>query len=773
MKREYKIIILVILVISIVALVLTSSYALFSFEEKGKIENKLVTGVYSSCEYANGTTWNFDYTGSEQTFTVPCDGEYKLETWGAQGGNSNTEYIGGYGGYSSGISKLDNSTQLYINVGGVGGTNATPYSTIGAQGGYNGGGDSKPLTRANHLYGAGGGATHMAIKSGLLYTLENYKDNILIVSGGGGGGRWQQNYEASRGNGGSGGGIIGVTGEQLGSNITYATGGTQTSGGDIIYVSGTTIEAATTTYAMVYGKGTFGKGATVTGGSAGGGGYYGGAGTVAAGGGGSGYIGNSLLTNKVMYCYNCQESSEESTKTVSTTCTSQTPTENCSKQGNGYAKITLVKADKPIKKYTETILNGTDPVLKNNLVPIKIASDRTVSKADITKEWYSYANKEWANAVILKDETKTYNNGDTIPEDNIESYFVWIPRFKYQIFDEGNYTSLTGIQDKTQTINIVFENKDTTPSNGTTKGDWLTHPAFTSFDSNGFWVGKFETGYDKAASTSAAEANSVDTSKIIIKPNVYSWRNLTVGNMFKNSYDYQRNLDSHMMKNTEWGSVAYLQHSIYGSQTSVRINNNSSFITGYVTIIEPTLGYNGATSIDGNRSEGTQLGKDGTYTVNYLNSNSGVASTAGNKTGIYDMSGGAWEYVAGYTTGASTVGGSSKIASLYSNFFTNSTYTKYWDKYTSTTNIQFNNRILGDATGEMGPFGNETDPDGYTRIKSSWYGDYARIINSSYPWFLRGGDFGFGTESGAFAFYDFSGTTYASSSFRIILTPTT
>ena len=422
------------------------------------------------------------------------------------------------------------------------------------------------------------------------------------------------------------------------------------------------------------------------------------------------------------------------------------------------------------RDYSESILNGTDPVLKDNLIPIKIASDGTVSKADIKKKWYKYENKEWANAVILKDESITYNNGDTIPESNIESYFVWIPRYKYQIFDEGNYTGLTSIQNKVQTINVVFENKDTTPSNGTTKGTWLTHPAFTSFDSNGFWVGKFETGYDGATSTSAAQVNSVDTSKIIIKPNVYSWRNITVGNMFKNSYDYQRSLDSHMMKNTEWGSVAYLQHSIYGSQSSIRINNNEAFITGYTSTTEPTLGYNG-TSIDGNRHESTSLGVDGTYTVNYLNANSGVASTTGNRSGMYDMAGGAWEYVAGYTTGATTVGGSSGIASLYSNFFTNSTYTKYWDKYTSTTNTQFNNRILGDATGEMGPFGSEKDSNVSTSYKSSWYGDYAYLIRSSKPWFVRGGRWADGTATGAFAFHDNSGTTDANSSFRIILTP--
>ena len=422
------------------------------------------------------------------------------------------------------------------------------------------------------------------------------------------------------------------------------------------------------------------------------------------------------------------------------------------------------------RAYKEDILNGTDPVLKDNLIPVTISTDGTVKKADIKKKWYKYENKEWANAVILKDETITYSENEVIPESNIESYFVWIPRYKYQIFDEGNYTGLTAIENKVQTINVVFENKATTSSNGTTKDSWLTHPAFTSFDSNGFWVGKFETGYDGATSTTEAQVNSIDTSKIIIKPNVYSWRNMTAGNMFKNSYDYQRNLDSHMMKNTEWGAVAYLQHSAYGSQVSVRINNNEAFITGYASTSEPTKGYNGA-SIDGNMHEATSIGVDGTYTVNYLNANSDVASTTGNKTGVYDMSGGAWEYVTGYTTGASTVGGSSEITNLYPNFFTDSTYTKYWDKYTSTTNTNYNYRLLGDATGEMGPFGSEKDPDGTSRYKSSWYGDYAYFVASSYPWFVRGGNWYHGSLSGAFAFNLNTGGTSTFNSFRIVLTP--
>ena len=435
---------------------------------------------------------------------------------------------------------------------------------------------------------------------------------------------------------------------------------------------------------------------------------------------------------------------------------------------NVYANAELIPVP---TAYTESILNGTDPVLKDNLIPVTIDTDGTVKKANIYSEWYNYGNKEWANAVILKDESKQYSNNEAIPESNIESYFVWIPRYKYQIFDEGNYTGLTAIENKVQTINIIFENKDTAPSNGTTKDSWLTHPAFTSFNSNGFWVGKFETGYDGSTTTAEAQVNSVDTSKIIIKPNVYSWRNITVGNMFKNSYDYQRSLDSHMMKNTEWGAVAYLQHSIYGSQSSIRINNNSAYITGYAATEEPTIGYNGGTSIDGNRNESTALGVDGTYTVNYLNNNSSVASTTGNKTGIYDMSGGAWEYVAGYTTGATTIGGSSGITNLYSNFFNDSNYTKYWDKYASTVLTQFNNRILGDATGEIGSFGSVPDPDGYNRYNSSWYNDLANFPYSSAPWFVRGGFWSNGIGSGMFAFYAHTGATYADYSFRVILTP--
>ena len=67
-----------------------------------------------------------------------------------------------------------------------------------------------------------------------------------------------------------------------------------------------------------------------------------GLGDYGTGGGGSGYIGNTLLVDKIMYCYNCATSNDESTKTVSNTCANSSPTENCSKIGNGYARITYL-----------------------------------------------------------------------------------------------------------------------------------------------------------------------------------------------------------------------------------------------------------------------------------------------------------------------------------------------------------------------------------------------------------------------------------------------
>ena len=404
--------------------------------------------------------------------------------------------------------------------------------------------------------------------------------------------------------------------------------------------------------------------------------------------------------------------------------------------------------------YKEELLNGTDPVIKENLVPVTIADNGEVTYANTQKKWYSYENKKWANAVILN-EGVTYNVGDIIQESDIESYFVWIPRYRYQIFDEGNYT--TYIESKptesiAKEIQIEFESNSIEPSTGSKVNEWLTHPAFTNFDVNGFWVGKFETGYEGATSIDTAQVNAIDSSKVIVKPNVYSWRSSTVSNMFKTAYDYERNLDSHMMKNTEWGAVAYLSHSKYGINTEVRINNNSNFLTGYSAVDETDQSiYPG------------EYGTDSSKTLPYNISTGYKASTTGNITGIYDMSGGAWEYVGAYMPSSNDASGFSASELT--------TYSKYLDLYPNNTTVtSWNNRILGDATGEMGPFYYYADEDSKKRNHNSWYKNDSNFVESINPWFARGGAYNHGIIAGQFFFGRNTGDGYINAAFRLVLT---
>jgi len=381
-----------------------------------------------------------------------------------------------------------------------------------------------------------------------------------------------------------------------------------------------------------------------------------------------------------------------------------------------------------------------------------------------------------------------YEANEVIPEDIIESYFTWIPRYRYQIFDDGNYPTRTsdtsGLDNNAvQTIQVVFESKDTPVSNGSTVGSWLTHPAFTAFNSNGMWVGKFET------SKFSGSDNARNGEAVQIKPNASSWRNIQVSNAFYTSYDYKRNLDSHMMKNMEWGAVAYLQHSIYGSRESVRMNNNSSYITGYAANNEPTCGYTGTNETCNKYCD------DGTCNQPYNTSVGYTASTTRNVSGIYDMAGGSWEYVMGVMLdeAGNPVSGRNNLynsgfngtltcptcdtASGNDSSITNITNgyewpeVKYYDTYSYQNNDEhYERRILGDATGETGSFGT-TRYLAESRVVNSWYNDEAYFVCSAIPWFVRGAAPTYGVYTGIFTFSNHYGAPWDHLSFRVVLTP--
>ena len=445
------------------------------------------------------------------------------------------------------------------------------------------------------------------------------------------------------------------------------------------------------------------------------------------------------------------------------------------------ARVTVEGEYYPV--YTEEILNGTDPVLKEGLIPVTIENDGTVHKADINSEWYRYEEKKWANAVILNDETKVYQNNEVIPEESIESYFVWIPRYRYQIWDNGMYYELSdSVENKAQEIKLVFENKETQLSKGTKKGDWLTHPAFTAFDTNGMWVGKFETGYKGSTDTTSAQKNVNEPESVQIKPNVNSWRRIQVANAYLTSYDYKRDYDSHMMKNTEWGAVAYLQHSKYGSMTSVRINNNENFMTGYSAAKEPTCGLTGI------NEECNRYGTNEDITLPYNTSVGYLASTTGNINGVYDMSGGSYEYVMGVmldkegnlmsgrnslyhsgfngTFGCPTCDNDTSGKTELTTGIPFPTDSRYYDAYAYDKSFDiYQRRILGDATGEMGPFSILNN-----RQIGSWYSDGAYFLKQGEVWTIRDYYFAGGNNAGIFNFGTAPGNYGNIVSFRIVLT---
>ena len=250
---------------------------------------------------------------------------------------------------------------------------------------------------------------------------------------------------------------------------------------------------------------------------------------------------------------------------------------------------------------------------ENQMTPIKWNGSSWVKTAGNDPDWYDYTEKKWANAMT---------------EDG--SMWVWIPRYAYSI-TSGYHSSSTGNIDVEFMKGLTNETSTGRKSfdNVSGQGKWNIHPAFNYGTAvSGLWVAKFEA--------------SNGSGKIKVEPGVQSWRSVTVNNIYTSCLNYNKTLNSHMMKNDEWGAVAYLSKSRYGKSAEVDRNGNSSYYTG---------------------------GGSGNAYVNNVGQ-----STTGTVYGAYDMSGGAWEYVAAYVDngdsnltsyGSSLVNGDAKVKNVY------------------------------------------------------------------------------------------------------------
>ena len=347
------------------------------------------------------------------------------------------------------------------------------------------------------------------------------------------------------------------------------------------------------------------------------------------------------------------------------------------------------------------------PKLADGMTAIKYSID-----SDLTE------GSKWANA-MTKD----------------GSMWVWIPRYAYRI----TYTDSTNRRSG-GTIDIAFLKETTNEfldssikgdivtainADGTVpQGKWVLEPAFTlgTESIEGFWFAKFEASNTNGTTTDNSNLT------LQIKPNVVSWRSITSLNMFtacqnltsdskySTYFNSKDNIDTHMTKNVECGAVAYLAHSKYGlNGDEIGINTNSSYKTGIGN--------------DGSSVYNTDAGKN--------------SSTTKNVYGIYDMSGGAYEYVAACYTG-------------YTNKLTANTDTTYINKYIDVYE-SYSSSKFGDAV-----FETSSSSSGST----SWFSDYSYFVDSSDPVFICGGHYNNGSNAGLFGFNSNGGDGYSSYGFR-------
>ena len=378
--------------------------------------------------------------------------------------------------------------------------------------------------------------------------------------------------------------------------------------------------------------------------------------------------------------------------------------------------------------------------------------------------WYDYTQgvNHWANV-------KTTGGKN-------DCYWVWIPRYAYCI-TTGYHSDTAGTIDikfLQGTTNTPIDGSSITISNSSGSGNWNVHPAFWWDKDNdgvedegeqltGIWVAKFEASSSNVSvatvETDLATTGGGDTNSLQVRviPNVTSWRGITVNNIFTvcknlttngNSLQGATGIDSHMMKNTEWGAVAYLSRSVYGKNGEVWNNPYYNNTTNYSPITglcgNETNGKDNATTIMSN-------------TVKYNEIGGGNASTTGNVYGIYDMAGGTWEYVAGYL---------SEITALTNYTTLASADPKYKDVYAGTSSDKTTNYNAN--TGKYGDAVYETSSSGDSGT-GSWDSSRSYFPFSSNPVFTRGGLAGNGSYAGVFAFNVYAGDAYTSYSFRPVV----
>ena len=299
---------------------------------------------------------------------------------------------------------------------------------------------------------------------------------------------------------------------------------------------------------------------------------------------------------------------------------------------------------------------------------------------------------------------------------------------------------------------------------------------------------------------------------VTIRPNVTSWRESDVATLFnaaknmasdsKKNYGFKSSeLTTTMMQNSQWGAVAYLAQSEYGnmqkltdeesgiwnnpynegityitSENEYKMWNRSVTLTGMSGSSRDSNTSYYSKVVDGSKKDYgdsieityTRINDNATNGTNYTNifykyytENGQKASTTRNIYGIYDLSGGTWEYTVNYLRSATKnkfVSNFLKIEPKYQTSYGGTGVTSSTED--RTMNYETNQEKYGDAIWETSNGCNG---------QSSWNVDYSYFPYVDSPFFLRGGYYSHSYSAGMLYFGNDAGWGYSSCSFRVVL----
>ncbi len=461
-----------------------------------------------------------------------------------------------------------------------------------------------------------------------------------------------------------------------------------------------------------------------------------------------------------------------------------------------------IKYNKP---NISSLPQGTTKAVKWDASNTETQISLDVANSDTS--WYDYTDKKWANII-------TTNNGN-------KAYWVWIPRYAYKI--DNPHTSTA------QQIHIIFlSGTSNSPADGgSLPSGYIVHPAFTFGNTQltGIWVAKFEASSsnpDKVETGGAmpgikAGGGSDTSLQVRVLPSVNSWRNISAGdsqtvcmNMTNSNGTVGTNvkIDTHMMKNVEWGAVAYLCQSQYGQEP---------WINPYIDMLTLQM----KTGYAGSSKDSTYLTEGSSKLVKYNTTNGVKASTTGNIYGVYDMSGGTPEVMAAFINNGSSYVTDNANKQHMQNGKIKTEYLKYYDIYEPTEEEQeggaYHNNVTlwnsgntealniirkrltdgtyakfadhkGDAMWETSSITsyhgffvgseyiadlidtNVTEDFGDYQYARGWNNDYMVVGCGIMPWIIRGGSSDVDSGAGIFSYGDAGvGQAFPLATFRPVL----